>query len=197
MMTATAACNASLAVAFTSHCPSASWQEAIAPLLVRRNMTLLNIGANKGFAVVGFLSRYLDGWRVGEREWREAQGVDCGVCQACRLATRPARARHLAKRASVLAVELIGNTSARLRQGFERFGVPGVVVHAAANHVAGVGYEPIIGTLRRNGADVLLGGEFVPEHFGLTRRQYGRRVNMTTVDALHAQHGLGVVGTSR
>ena len=54
-------CNASLAVAKHSGCPSGRWQDAIAPLLVASrtaaNLTLVNVGANKGYNVAEFLQR--------------------------------------------------------------------------------------------------------------------------------------------
>lgn len=187
-----AACNASVRVAIRSHCPSSKWQDAAAPLLSRPNMTLVNVGANKGYAAIGFLMRFLEGWRVDERAWRLAQHIDCGVCLACKQRTAPARRR--ATHAHVLAVEIIANTSARLREGFRRHGVPGVVVHAAGGSAAGFGYEPrIVGTLQHNGRAVALGGEYVPEHFGLIKAKYGTRVPVVSVDGLHASHGLGVV----
>ena len=192
-----ARCNASVHVALKSFCPSAIWQDRVTPLLTTANMTLIVIGANKGYAAIAFLSRYLPAsrWNVDVRTWQTAQRVDCGVCRACNAVIRRPRIRgRHATNATVLAVELIGDTARRLQRGFRRFGVPGVAVHAAVGAVPGIGYEPTISNVTNfDGRPMALGGSFVPEHYGLTKAKYGHQVRVTTVDALHAAHGLGVV----
>ena len=59
------ACNASLEVAKRSGCPAGRWQDVIAPLLAStakgRNLTFVNVGANKGYNVAEFLQRYSHG----------------------------------------------------------------------------------------------------------------------------------------
>ncbi len=55
-----------------SNCPSTRWRDAVAPLLLdasRGTVTLVAIGASKGYGVVDFLQRFQSGFSVSNREW--------------------------------------------------------------------------------------------------------------------------------
>lgn len=146
-------CNASLAVAKRSGCPSSRWQDEISPLLVqalplRANLTFVNVGANKGYNVAEFLQRYHRGgigvprnsetWhqelmRTGSRRVRVRYG--CGLCNACR--SRPPRTGHHVP-VSVHAIEMVKLNARALHQLFETFRVPGHVHHLAMSNYTGV-----------------------------------------------------------
>ena len=146
-------CNASLAIAKRSACPSSRWQDAIAPLLVMAlppatNLTFVNVGANKGYNVAEFLMRYHreeggtlrnpEAWhqvlmQTGTKKVRVRYG--CGLCNACR--AHPPRAR-LHVPVNVHAIEMVKLNARALDHLFATFRVPGRVHHLAMSNYSGV-----------------------------------------------------------
>ena len=135
-------CNMSLTLAMNSSCPSSIWTTRISSLLSAPKMTLINIGANKGYAVNAFLRRYQRGWQNTSTEWRHAVAYQaCGKCLACE-DPEVEQARYNEAEVRVVAVELFGKNVAQLERLFKRFSVPGEVVHAAGGEAVGVAFEP-------------------------------------------------------
>ena len=127
-----------------SMCPGGYWQDAIAPPLAesarRRGggpLTLLNVGANKGYNVAEFLARYWSrynshensaaepsaggGGRPNASDWYQTLASApvrvkwaCGICSAC-LASPPA-ARPAAAGVAVHAIELEKHNVQALRR---------------------------------------------------------------------------------
>jgi hypothetical protein len=147
-------CNASLRIAKRSGCPSAAWQDAIAPLLARShqgNLTLVNVGANKGYNVAEFLQRFHSprlqpARKLTSTAWHTEllradaykRGVrvrfGCGLCNACR--APPPRARFNVP-VDVHAVEMVRLNAQALRNLFAAFHVPGAVHHLAMSNFSG------------------------------------------------------------
>ena len=81
-------CRQSINLAKSGNCPSAHWLEAAAPHLASPRMRMLNVGANKGYAVNHFFLRFLPGWNVTNDQWLSAvqeghAAAPCGICKAC------------------------------------------------------------------------------------------------------------------
>ena len=94
-------CTRALQVACKSKCPSSRWQDVIASQLVQSRMVFVNVGANKGYRVAEFLSRFWSGGSVSSNKaWRQeliAVGGKklhrpCGICSDCM--APPPRSRH-------------------------------------------------------------------------------------------------------
>ena len=94
-------CTRALQVACKSKCPSSRWQDVIASQLVQSRMVFVNVGANKGYRVAEFLSRFWSGGSVSSNSaWRQellAVGGKklhrpCGICSDCM--APPPRSRH-------------------------------------------------------------------------------------------------------
>jgi hypothetical protein len=98
-------CTRALQVACKSKCPSSRWQDVIASQLVsvgaNSRMVFVNVGANKGYRVAEFLSRFWSGGSVSSNSaWQQeliAVGGKklrrpCGVCSDCM--APPPRSRH-------------------------------------------------------------------------------------------------------
>jgi FkbM family methyltransferase len=121
-------------------------------------MTFFNVGANKGYAVHGFLSRYASHWfDVTPREWHDALLATqpslwraCGVCSACKAA--PPKAVFEVPDVRVHAFEFMSENVKILRRMFEKFSVPGLVHHRVVSNTDGV-------THNEPGIDVLAGDE--------------------------------------
>ena len=147
-----------------SMCPTQHWLDAITPWLFQhRQVTYLNVGANKGFNVCSMMQRMELADNFTNRDWRaemdvymRAQGMRrcrskaetecgksgeglCGVCGACKekvlTVVRPKDAPF--RQLNVHAVELIRENTDWLRWAFHRFGVRGTIMHAGASNVSG------------------------------------------------------------
>ena len=163
----------------------------IAPLLVAQqragtNLTLVNVGANKGYNVAEFLQRYhhrhgpsSEAWhqalmRAGERQ-RLRVRYGCGLCNACR--ARPPRARQHVQ-VAVHAVEMVRANAMALREIFAAFHVPGAVHHLAMSNYSGVASyraAPAVGL----------------EHYELGKdvaKARAEQVSCSTLDAFAARH---------
>ena len=159
-------CHGSSAVslAMNSMCPAQNWLDTITPWLFRhRQVTYLNVGANKGFNVCGMMQRMKLADNYTNRDWRtemdhyiHARGMRicrskgetecgksgvglCGVCGACKekapTIERPTDAPF--RQLNVHAIELIRENTDWLRWAFHRFGVRGSILHAGASNVSG------------------------------------------------------------
>ena len=180
------ACDMSLALAQCSDCPSPLWMDMLTPSLANEHMTYLTIGANKGFGINDWLQRFMAGWNTTTlswfRAWLDVSGMpdnpgSCGVCGQC--TAPPPRVASRAAEVRVVAVEMMSATAAALNGMFGRFGVPGVVVHAAASNSAhAAAFEP---------ENIEAG----TEHRGIATT--GKRINVTTVDALAHQFALTAI----
>lgn len=182
-------------VASVSTCPSSNWQQAIAPLLAAPSMTLLNIGANKGYNLVEFALRYgTPASNLSHRSWHfslKQHGCAtqcCGVCGACRAIVgkpRPGAAWERARELTMHAFELQPSTAEMLRKVVAASGLP-VHVHNIALSNASAGSVFV-----RN--DVKAGFEAL----GIIRRvrpqPYYTRRPVTTVDAFITSHGINRV----
>lgn len=86
-----------LQVARSSKCPSPNWQAALARRLAekRKPVTMINIGANKGYVSVEFLQRFSKinvsskDWHRGLRHHMKRRGHEadddlCGTCDHCK-----------------------------------------------------------------------------------------------------------------
>ena len=172
-------------IARSTNCPSDKWMAKAATLLMRPAMTFVNIGANKGYTVNGFLQVFQQGWVVSNKAWhlswlaaltasdpnstrcspakkvrhamhfaadkdyccKRDQAFSsvappwvpcmCGICADC-LSARPRGIAAGAAQVTVLAVEMMQSTAQLLRQLFERHGVRGYVVNAAASDTIGI-----------------------------------------------------------
>ena len=138
---------AALHLAATGRCPSFAWKDAIAPLLLLEGrrpwhnapMTLLNCGANKGFAVADFLQRFSSRgcghvrrcptgreWAANVSAIKSNVMMSCGYCKDCREV--PSFQGHV--HSHVHAFEMLAQNAKLLELLFERFNVPGNV-HSA------------------------------------------------------------------
>ena len=196
-------CNASLAIAKASGCPSGLWQDQIAPLLaagrVGDNLTLVNVGANKGFNVAEFLQRYNNqrgltsvGWHQELLRAGKAVNVrvryGCGLCNACR-APRPRTRLHVP--VDVHAIEMVRLNAMAIRKLFAVFGVPGRVHHLAMSNYSGVAKYRAASAVGLEhfelGKDVdRYRAEAVPcmtlDAFAATHLGAGRRIDLLSVD---------------
>ena len=123
-------CELSLSIARCSHCPASTWQDVArdVPLccVMPRNLAfLVNVGANKGYNVNEFLSRFGRTWHVSNQNWlsyltSDAVGMSrnysCGACHACNTPPplRDNRSLH-AEKVMYVAVELASSNAAVLR----------------------------------------------------------------------------------
>lgn len=175
-------------VAYKSRCPDGSWLDAVAPILVRRNMVQINVGANTGFAISGFLRRFRRD-AVSNRKWHQyllemAPTVTGGVCKEA-LLSQSRTSVQLADGADanlqVIAVELLGSNVKLLRHVLARSGTHGVVIHAAGGNVLGLAHEPptteVMGPSGAEGFSASLDGN-------------GSTVPMVTVDELARRHNV-------
>ena len=180
-------CELSLSIARCSHCPASTWQDVARDVLLRDAQVpafLVNVGANKGYNVNEFLSRFHRTWHVSNQNWlsyltSDAVGMSrnysCGACHACNTPPplRDNRSLH-AEKVKVVAVELASSNAAVLRAAFSRFHVPGIVVHAGGSNSVGVARvnadEPLgIETARLDESPTALNG-FANSSSGLRAR---------------------------
>ena len=176
------------------------------------------MGANKGFNVNSFLQAFQQGWVTSATQWHNSlfssntsdhsRGGEhpysepsfhndhprvpafCGACAAC---LELAPARRGASNVTVLAVELMSTTVRLLRRNFERFGVPGQVIHGAASseegtvqmRVAPPGEEGLGLDVKRGWAWRLGGTETVRKTTvdALTREATIGKVDLLSIDA--------------
>lgn len=182
------ACNASLAVARRSGCPSSRWQDAIAQLLAASSaappLTYINVGANKGYNVAEFMQRYhsrgagrlrsSEAWHTALLRSSKGQGrvrYGCGLCNPCK-APRPRERLHV--QVEVHAIEMVDVNMRAVQRLFDIFQVPGTVHHlAVANYSGTANYR----------AATAIG----LEHFELGNGRQ-RRVPCTTLDAFAMAH---------
>lgn len=129
-----------LEVAKNSACPSINWPSLIYEKLHRDSMSFINIGANSGSNVNEFLLKHDPKWNVTPALWHEAAGTGCGVCKACR--TTVAKGTRPISHVHIIALEMMTVNYDRLQFVFEKFGVPGIAIHAAGGSYNGITYEP-------------------------------------------------------
>mmetsp|Transcript_10977 Transcript_10977/g.23935 ORF Transcript_10977/g.23935 Transcript_10977/m.23935 type:complete len:369 (-) Transcript_10977:189-1295(-) len=118
-------------------CGDVKWAEAVADVLPRRPpVTLVNVGANKGYRVPEFLALW-SRTRISNLQWQEhllsyarehelgfLQKYSCGNCADCRT---PLPASHSRKGARVHLLELLPATRALLRSTIAAEKLGGVV----------------------------------------------------------------------
>ena len=159
-------------------------------------MRLLNIGANKGYAINHFLMRFLPGWSTNSTQWFDEivssrrVGAPCGICKACNEVVPSAARGHTGasrehaphRDVRAFAVEMLPENAQLLRELFGVFSVPGGVVHAAASGVSGEeAYVPKNFGVGRESAILAHNASL------LTRaRQQPLRVRTVTIDELAA-----------
>lgn len=131
---------AALGLAKGSRCPRDHWHAAIEARLARGEMTMMVVGANKGYGVLELLERYT-ATNVTGRAWQQALlrtshgcGRCCGICDDCR-ARLNRGASTLAQRTQasvrVHAFEILPANVAMMRAVVAHFGLP-VEVHETA-----------------------------------------------------------------
>lgn len=135
-------------IAANSGCPSSVWKDIVSPSMLHSEMTFVNVGANKGFAVADFLQRFGAGhWRgATNEEWRgnlttvkASTKSACGVCDACK-APMPT-ITHRTTQVHVYAMELLPANAWLLRRMFERMQIrSGTVTNAAVGNREGIAY---------------------------------------------------------
>ena len=140
----------------SSGCPQAKWADALAeqPFALAGGSTrvLLNIGANKGFAIAAFIESWTQRNTSPQHWHREILGfarsaragrlrtlkyLNCGVCSAC--TNRPVRRHRRDEPVIVHALELLSQNRRLVRYVANATGVADVVhVHElAASNVSG------------------------------------------------------------
>lgn len=145
-----------LHLAKLSRCPRDHWHAAIEARVASPSMTMLVVGANKGYGVLELLQRYsatnLSGvdWQQQLQTGHAKCGRCCGICNDCfaRL-TRGLLpyAQRAAAAVRVHAFEVLPTNVAMLRAATARFGLHAQVeVHAQA--------------VSNSSADMELGGQF-------------------------------------
>ena len=142
---ATSHCHADqLEISRHTNCPSDHWHNRAAPLLASdttSELTMLNVGANKGYNLVEWMQRYTDAPH-SNADWHKLmmRQADppcalqcCGVCIVCRRqrATQAARARL-----RLHAFELQPSNERLLRQLVSLSGAPAEVHGAAVSNVS-------------------------------------------------------------
>mmetsp|Transcript_9652 Transcript_9652/g.22323 ORF Transcript_9652/g.22323 Transcript_9652/m.22323 type:complete len:324 (-) Transcript_9652:93-1064(-) len=128
-----------------SNCPSDKWHDAIAPLIARPHMLMLNVGANKGYNLLEFMQRYT-ATALTHHDWhsllRDASPPCklqcCGVCIVCRRARAPQRASVV--RPQLHAFELQPSNALMLQQMSNMSRVPFSVHGVAASNETGFVY---------------------------------------------------------
>ena len=181
-------------VALTSRCPSDAWQIALSLRLESAAMTIVSVGANKGYGVLSLLINFAAS-NVTPTAWqRELQrlapecGRCCGICNDCFSAGR----RHDVKRvaAQVHAFEVMPANVAMLRAAAAYFQLPIAVHEVAVSNASGSLALPdwALRRLSRPGYENAM-LDFAP-HRGARRR---RPVPATTIDAFVAERALQVI----
>ena len=162
-------CDTTISVAKTSACPSSEWLQRLAPLIRRDKMTMINIGANKGYNVNLLLQQFHREWRTSNAAWKAAMPASvaqsCGVCNDC------TEVVHMNQDAlvEIIAVDISSENVNLLRHLVSHFSAPCVVIHAAVHSVATVLHEAE-------------GSKSGIEQGGIT--SHGRAVNGITLDGL-------------
>jgi len=208
-------CNTTLALARASFCPAPDWQRTVAPVLLgmARSVQLINVGANKGYAVNAFLQQYLPGWRSSNRAWFDVLRAGnasawsksgghsfhngswhswhplCGVCAPCVAGDLPPAATDLMGNesrvaVSVIAAEMMAPTARLLQRVFARLRVPGTVLHVAVSDRKGNASTPSLAA-NQAGVEFATVGAAGPR----PARSSGMSVvKQTTVDAILEGH---------
>jgi FkbM family methyltransferase len=145
-------CDAAAEIAKRSYCPGkrSRWEATVSRLIWRPQMTLVNVGANKGYNVAEFLQTFTHLGRVGatNKEWHDgliasdpSVHAPCGICRST--CSRPAPAVTFNTSVEVHAIELLQANVDMLRRLFVKFVVPGFVHHAAVLNRTGHAYAPV------------------------------------------------------
>ena len=143
-----------LHIAKSSNCGSDVWHDEISDIIVQPVMTLLNVGANKGYGIQRFLQRYrtlkaccdsVHSWflEVCNMAVASPSGAwrTCGACLDC--AQEPPRRVQQVSHATAHAFELLNANAMLLGRLFSRFGVDGRVHHVAMGaHTNMSAFEP-------------------------------------------------------
>ena len=94
-------CTRGLQVMCRSKCPSSRWQDTVASKFLQDGMVLVNVGANKGYKIAEFLTRFWSGGSVSSNlQWQQELSAaagkrlrrPCGVCADCM--APPPTSRH-------------------------------------------------------------------------------------------------------
>lgn len=136
-------------IARNSTCPSGRWHDHVAPLIAQRAMTMLNVGANKGWVVHDWLHRYSprgvrpppnrDTWR---RALRSVTWKPCGgACSHCTGPPPPHAGREVSN-LTVHAFDFLSANARLLTRLFREYNISGAVHHAAVSNRIGTAYEP-------------------------------------------------------
>ena len=195
-----AVCRNSIALAKAGSCPSQRWLDATTRLL-SSDVTLVNIGANKGYVVNELLQRFRAGWRVTNAEWcmhinafvkpgsvrtQCGHGPLCGACTDCRVPPPTVTVPRTVQAAQqpwprIIAVELADANAQLLRHLFGKLAVPAEVMHAGgSNTTEGYAIDP----------DVPVGHEMgMLQLAGVGSRTTGR-VPLVTADHVAESRGL-------
>ena len=176
-----------LSVAKRSICPLAVWADVVSPFLSRDNMVLVNVGANKGYAVQDFMQRYAANSNPpNAHEWKSALLAKdpniwrpCGACSACK--AQPPLLRHNASSVRAYAIEFMSHNVKLLKHMYEKFKVPGAVLHHAVSNNMRIVHEPP--------ADTPPGDERWGVHTVRSDKR-GEAVRSITLDKLAADHGI-------
>jgi FkbM family methyltransferase len=180
-------CEASVEVAKRSYCPGkrSRWEAAISVFLSKPRMTFVNIGANKGYNVAEFLSRFNHLGRQGvtNARWHEhllsidpLMHAPCGICRST--CSRPPPMQTFNTTATIYALELLESNAHVLDRMFKTLSLPGSVHQFAVLNYSGVAYAP--------------SGKTGEEKFGARaiRRAHLKAVPAITVDDFAKQHQL-------
>jgi FkbM family methyltransferase len=153
----TASCEISLQVARASNCPEELWHGPVAQLLVDKargfKISLVNVGANKGYQVAKFLQLFTRSLSVSNRAWHAAllrvaseklrrpmteHSMPCGGCKECNATDVKLRSHNLP--VHVHAIEALPANAALLREMFDEMKVPATLHHFIASNVSGTAY---------------------------------------------------------
>ena len=125
----------------SSQCPGDKWKRNLFPLIETPLPAVGIVGANKGYAINEFLHTFLQNWTINQTQWQSGSAAyDCGMCRACEAPLF--RLANQARSAWVLAVEFATANAQALKEQFERFRVPGVIMHAAGSDTLHTVEEP-------------------------------------------------------
>jgi len=180
-------CEASVEVAKRSYCPGkrSRWEAAIAGYLSIPRMTFVNVGANKGYNVAEFLSRFRHLGRPGvtNAHWHQhlidldpTMHAPCGICRST--CSRPPPWQTFKTTATIHALELLESNVHVLNQMFNMLSVPGSVHQFAVLNYSGIAYAP-----SANAGEEKFGAEAI-------RRAHLRAVPAITVDDFAKKHEL-------
>lgn len=131
---------AALRIAQNSRCPSNSWHAALEGPLSSPEMTMVSVGANKGYGVLELLSRYTAtnvtgvAWQQLLQTSSRSCGRCCGICNDCfqrHMQGTTTQEERAHRKVRVHAFEVLPANAALLRTAASHFGLP-IEVHEMA-----------------------------------------------------------------